>query len=482
MTADPASTGSIQLRSTTIGSAPPVYTATLNSVQLYTASAIYQATPNSVEDPTYLASAGIQVGPGTDLVYKQSGGQPFSTYTYPTTLYYGLKGDLSTGRNGFLWPGTQAVSATTFPDQSGSYGDLHLIVTNIGGTGGNSDRITVASTAGIIVNMPVVFSENKGNIVAGTIYFVQSVPTSTTFKISDTRYGGVFTTTNVGAVNIVAVVTTSYSVQVSSTNTSDELTVSDTSSSGIGTGMPIVFSDWFSTVAEGVPYYIGSISSTIIKLAPDATLGSIFQTGDFTARPNTSGLVHTGTTIATATDASGNITVDNSGGFVAGMPITFAASFGGLTGGTLYYIFAAPDSTTVRVTETYRGTLKSTTTSTGQNVRVNVFNSTSVPAYYRVQQPMILSGMNVAMSRPARATGGNDTVIVYIFRTPAGSNQFTGLTPITAFTTTFDDAVSISKSYYNSSKTFGAGDKLHAYLQFTSTTTAHDLTVQLDLF
>jgi hypothetical protein len=142
----PNPVGSIQLRSTTIGvggfaSSP------------YTASDILQTKPATISDPTYLASSGIQVGPGTDLVTKSAGGFPFSTFVYPTIVYYGLKGDLRSGTAGYLWPGTQAVSAGTFPDAttppayfrvqqplllSGMYASL-----NIAPGGANSVTLTV---------------------------------------------------------------------------------------------------------------------------------------------------------------------------------------------------------------------------------------------------------------------------------------------------------------------------------------------------
>ena len=103
--------GSIQLRSTTIGTVRP------EAGDLYSASDILQTTPATITNPTYLATAGIQVGPGVDLVTKTAGGLGFSTYNYPTTLYYGLRGDLKSGTSGaYMWPGTQAVSAGTFPD------------------------------------------------------------------------------------------------------------------------------------------------------------------------------------------------------------------------------------------------------------------------------------------------------------------------------------------------------------------------------
>lgn len=106
-------TGAIQLRSTTIGTVTPT------AGQSYTASDILQTTPSTITDPTYLASPGIQVGPGVDLVTKTAGGKGFSTYVYPTTLFYGLKGDLKTGGSpsgGYMWVGTQAATNNTFPD------------------------------------------------------------------------------------------------------------------------------------------------------------------------------------------------------------------------------------------------------------------------------------------------------------------------------------------------------------------------------
>jgi hypothetical protein len=110
-TADPADTGSIQLRATTIGTVTPT------AGQAYTASDILQTNPVTITNPSYLASAGIQIGPGTDLVTKTAGSKGFSTYVYPTTIYYGLKGDIKSGQSGaYMWPGTQAISAGIFPD------------------------------------------------------------------------------------------------------------------------------------------------------------------------------------------------------------------------------------------------------------------------------------------------------------------------------------------------------------------------------
>ena len=110
-TNDTSDLGSIQLRATTIGSVIPTVG------QSYTASDILQTRPTTITNPTYLASAGIQIGPGTDLVTKTAGSRGFSTFTYPTTVYYGLKGLVKDATTpAYLWPGTQKIANNEFPD------------------------------------------------------------------------------------------------------------------------------------------------------------------------------------------------------------------------------------------------------------------------------------------------------------------------------------------------------------------------------
>jgi hypothetical protein len=112
-TADVNNLGSIELRATTIGTVTPT------AGQSYTASDILQTNPATITDPTYLASPGIQIGPSVDLVAKTAGGKGFSSYAYPNTIYYGLRGDLKNGTSGgYMWPGTMVAAAggNGFPD------------------------------------------------------------------------------------------------------------------------------------------------------------------------------------------------------------------------------------------------------------------------------------------------------------------------------------------------------------------------------
>ena len=113
-TADPTNRGSIQVRAGSIGATKAT------GSQTYTSSDILQTNPSTIIDPTYLTSPGIQIGPGTDLVTKSAGGGPFSTYVYPTVIYYGLKGNIklgaAAGQDSYMWPGTQGVVNNQFPD------------------------------------------------------------------------------------------------------------------------------------------------------------------------------------------------------------------------------------------------------------------------------------------------------------------------------------------------------------------------------
>lgn len=111
-TNDNSNEGTIQLRNSTIGVIVP------SSDASYNASDILQTTPETILDPTYLVSKGIQIGPGTDLLSKSAGGKGFSTYVYPTIIYYGLKGQTNSNKIGYLWPGTQKFS-NDFPDSDG---------------------------------------------------------------------------------------------------------------------------------------------------------------------------------------------------------------------------------------------------------------------------------------------------------------------------------------------------------------------------
>jgi hypothetical protein len=69
----------------------------------------------------------------------------------------------------------------------------------------DTDRLTVNSTEGLVVGMPIVFSVPVGNIVNEVVYYIKTIPTSTTIQLSETNNGSVYGLTDVTAViNAVA--------------------------------------------------------------------------------------------------------------------------------------------------------------------------------------------------------------------------------------------------------------------------------------
>jgi hypothetical protein len=172
-TNDAANTGSIQLRATTVGTVRPT------AGNSYTASDILQTTPATITDPTYLASAGIQIGPGTDLVTKSAGSKGFSTFIYPTTIFYCIKGVIGNNDAGYLWPGTVSVAGggNTYPDTTTPVARYRVqqptILSGLSATcnsitGGNSVTITVCKDAsgGTLLSNPTVFTVT---LSAGTL-------------------------------------------------------------------------------------------------------------------------------------------------------------------------------------------------------------------------------------------------------------------------------------------------------------------------
>jgi len=74
----------------------------------YTGSDILQTLPVV----GVITNKGIQLGPGVDLINKTAGGKPFTTYVTPTTIIYGLQGNVNDAIR-YYWPGVQNTADTT---------------------------------------------------------------------------------------------------------------------------------------------------------------------------------------------------------------------------------------------------------------------------------------------------------------------------------------------------------------------------------
>ena len=209
--------------------------------------------------------------------------------------------------------------------------------------------------------------------------------------------------------------------------------------------------------------------------------GSVFTTG--VATGTSYAIIFTISTEVSSVSGT-TVTVNHSDGIIVGMPIVFASNIGNIVQGTIYYVQASGGNggTTLSISTTLNGSAFNVGTATA-TVRANLFNMTSYPAFYKTQQPVILSGISVTMSAPANLTGSSVTLQVAVYRTPANMNSLTSITPITNFFVTFNDSTTTTQNFYNASKTFGTGDRIHTYLSFFGgTPAAHDITIQLDMF
>jgi hypothetical protein len=97
-------------------------------------------------------------------------------------------------------------------------------------------------------------------------------------------------------------------------------------------------------------------------------------------------------------------------------------------------------------------------------------DTTVPPAFYRVQQPLILSGMSVSC---ATATTGTFSVTV--------CKNATAPQPGTSATSMSISMTGGTTTYYNTSVNFAIGDKLSVYISPTGSN-ANDISIQLDLF
>jgi hypothetical protein len=186
-------------------------------------------------------------------------------------------------------------------------------------TNGTYEIITCDSTAGFYLDMPIQFSGIVfGGVTAGTIYYVRSIPSTTTFTISATP--GTFS----GPAALVNL-----------SGASGTMTVSPVSYMYVASG---------SYDGNAIPKYL--TNTTAVTTTVTATNTS--STGNLITVSSTSGFVvgypvlitsTIANAYATATYATGNvITVSTTTNMVAGGRVTFSGNVFGNIANTTYYI------------------------------------------------------------------------------------------------------------------------------------------------
>jgi hypothetical protein len=117
-----------------------------------------------------------------------------------------------------------------------------------------------------------------------------------------------------------------------------------------------------------------------------------------------------------------------------------------------------------------------------QEAKAGIFpDSGTPPAYYRVQQPCLISGLSCGLGTAPGGTGSANKLDIVVKYTPVGGTVIT-----TPFAVTLADS-DLYKSFYDASVRLNTGDRIHVQVTITNAgggnhNTAHDLTVQVDTF
>jgi hypothetical protein len=263
-------------------------------------------------------------------------------------------------------------------------------MTATGTTGGIVNTITVPTTAGLQLNMPVVFSNptNGGfNLTAGYEYFIVQINTGSTnsIQVSNVIYGSAIELSN----NTTATMTMTYP------NYSGYLYSSSTSN--MTPNFPIQFTGFaLGSVTLGNTYYINDIiDSNNFTISTQLITGSTSST---TATVNT-------------------IQVGSTATLIPMNPIIFSGTMyeGSFTAGQEYWISNIVDSTDFQVASSIIRT-----TATATTYGSNYITMTTV-ANFVVNQPIIFYGI------ASGSTFGNlvPETVYYIQTINSGSNQIT---------------------------------------------------------
>ena len=254
-------------------------------------------------------------------------------------------------------------------------------------TDGTYEIITCDSTAGFYLDMPVQFSGVVfGGVTAGTVYYIRSIPSTTTFTISATP----------GTVS-------GPSALVNLTGTTGTMTVSPVSYMYVASG---------SYDGVAIPKYLTNttaVTTTVTATNTRATgnLITVSSTANFVVGYP---VLITGTinnAYATATYATSNvITVSTTASMVAGGRIAFTGSTFGNIGVGIYYITNIyPGNSNITVSTTFGGGNIPLTAGTGNCVASynGIMGNLVTGASYFVQNVVSGTTFTVCANTPGGA-------------------------------------------------------------------------------
>jgi hypothetical protein len=253
------------------------------------------------------------------------------------------------------------------------------LIINVTGVIASTDYITCTGTLGLSINDPIIFTDmvisgsvvsDFGNLISGTTYYVSDVIDSSNFQVSTVINGGAF---NLGPTNVTGTCLGTDQknvVQLTTATGSATCNAGLPVSPGQVTGQQFTFYPTSTTSYTGL---IGTDGNLLVR-----TIDNALAAGDYLS----------------VTSVSGGLT-----NIYNNMPVTFASTYGGLTGGVTYWIVE-------------NGTVETTVTSTSAG---NVLTCTSTAGFYN-EMPVTFTGQGL---------GGVvlDTVY-YVLGAPISITQF----------------------------------------------------------
>ena len=370
--------------------------------------------------------------------------------------------------------------------------------------GSSSDNITLNTTAGLSVGMPIQFgtalNSTAGNIDAGVTYFIMKVTTSA-IQVA-TVAGGTALASTAGRTSSAVIPYTSTNLTVTTLTTSTNL-VTVSAAHNLVAGNVVVFGSAVGPFNAGTYYYVLTTPATTtltlaltqggsaIAIAANATV-SVTATGYYTFTNSSF------PSMASFAPSTGRITMTNgsTNQLAPGMPIVFGSSFGtvptsptatptNIVAGRTYYVASSPAPTpgasgTFLVSLTPGGPVILFTGASSTTSSFAAFALAGGPPSFRIQTPSLLVGLatslNNAMGLSAADVAGN-SLIITVYRTPASG----GPTTATSFTVTYspNNATTVNNINFNSSLSLAAGDRIQALAVSQGSSVSRDITADL---
>jgi len=265
--------------------------------------------------------------------------------------------------------------------------------------GGTTNTLTLTSTNGLTVNMPIIFSAGSGaifsTITAGYQYYVYAILSSTTIQISTQAFGTVWPLTSGSGTMVMSFTSGNSYIQASTTNMVVNYPIAFTGTA-IG-GLSIATTYYINDIIDSNDF---TISAATFNITVTGTVNNTLQCASTTGLQVLNPIIFTAPAIAgsgiadttkyyissivdqtdftistsiinqavSSTNGTTNTVVTSStSGFIVGQPIIFTGTtFGNILAETVYYILSlAGDGISFTISQTLGGGVFGVTTGTG---------------------------------------------------------------------------------------------------------------------